>query len=265
MDSQHRFAPGWPGIPARWTSSAKSGVGTSLGSRSAVWFTLSHGIFNEIYYPRIDQASVRDMGMIVTDGALFRSEEKRDATTRVSWLSDGVPAFGISSDCRQGRYRIAKEVLSAPRRDAVLQRTRFSALQGELSQYRLFVLLAPHLGNQGAGNTAWVGDYKGVEMLFAERNDTALALACSVPWCKRRVGFVGSSDGWRDLMAHGELTWDCTRAENGNVALVGEISLAAGMWAERPPVLPTSSLSAGTWRCSPRSIPAAQSTRACTR
>ena len=24
------FAPGWPGIPARWTSSAKSGVGTAV-------------------------------------------------------------------------------------------------------------------------------------------------------------------------------------------------------------------------------------------
>ena len=48
-------APGAPGIPARWTSSAKSGVGTALNANSRVWFTLSHGIFNEIYYPRVDQ------------------------------------------------------------------------------------------------------------------------------------------------------------------------------------------------------------------
>jgi glucoamylase len=40
----------------------------ALGNKSHVWFTLSHGIFNEIYYPRIDQACVRDMGLIVTDG-----------------------------------------------------------------------------------------------------------------------------------------------------------------------------------------------------
>ncbi|HEY6872567.1 MAG TPA: hypothetical protein VI298_07580 [Geobacteraceae bacterium] len=70
MDTPDRFAPGWPGIPACWTSSAKSAMGTSLGTRSRVWFTLSHGILNEIYYPRIDQACVRDMGLIVTDGAL---------------------------------------------------------------------------------------------------------------------------------------------------------------------------------------------------
>jgi glucoamylase len=34
-------APGNPGIPARWTSSAKSGVGTALNPSSRVWFTLS--------------------------------------------------------------------------------------------------------------------------------------------------------------------------------------------------------------------------------
>jgi glucoamylase len=45
------FAPGWPGIPARWTSSAKSGLGTAVSRDSRVWFTLSHGILNEIYYP----------------------------------------------------------------------------------------------------------------------------------------------------------------------------------------------------------------------
>ena len=63
------LAPGWPGIPARWTSSAKSGVGTALSARSRVWFTISHGILNEIYYPRVDHACTRDFGLIVTDGA----------------------------------------------------------------------------------------------------------------------------------------------------------------------------------------------------
>jgi len=51
-----RRAPGWPGSPARWTSANKSGVGTALGG-SAIWFTLSHGILNEVYAPRMDQAA----------------------------------------------------------------------------------------------------------------------------------------------------------------------------------------------------------------
>ena len=56
------FAPNGPGIAARWTSSAKTGVGTALSNQSRVWFTLSHGIFNEIYYPRIDQAASATWG-----------------------------------------------------------------------------------------------------------------------------------------------------------------------------------------------------------
>ena len=56
MSETDRYAPGWPGIPPRWTSSAKSGVGTALNLHSRVWFTTSHGILNEVYYPRVDQA-----------------------------------------------------------------------------------------------------------------------------------------------------------------------------------------------------------------
>lgn len=227
MDATNRNAPGWPGIPARWTSSAKSGVGASLGDKSRVWFTLSHGIFNEIYYPRIDQACVRDMGLVITDGAGFLSEEKRDATSEVHWMAEGVPAFSLVNTCRQNRYRIEKKILADPQRDAVLQQTRFMAREGQIRDYRLHVLLAPHLGNHGAGNTAWVGEYKGMPMLFAERDGTALALASSVPWLKRSVGFVGFSDGWQDLASHQQMTWDYERAENGNIAMTAEVDLEA--------------------------------------
>lgn len=228
MNTADRHAPGWPGIPARWTSSAKSGVGTALSDKSRVWFTLSHGIFNEIYYPRLDQACIRDMELIVTNGADFFSEEKRDTSSEVRWLAEGVPAFHLVNSCRQGRFRIEKKILSDPKRDTVLQQTRFVTLEVDASNYRLFVLLAPHLGNHGAGNTGWIGDFKGVPMLFAERGGNALALACSVPFLKRSVGFVGFSDGWKDLMTNKQMTWNFTRAENGNIALTAEIDLLEG-------------------------------------
>ena len=94
------FAPGWPGIPPRWTSSAKSGVGTALGAESRVWFTTSHGIVDEIYYPSVDRACTRDLGLIVTDGLGFFSEEKRDARSATSPISPGVPAFRIRNTIR---------------------------------------------------------------------------------------------------------------------------------------------------------------------
>jgi glucoamylase len=64
-------------------------------------------------------------------------------------------------------------------------------------------------------------------MLFARRGGLALALACSAPWKKRSVGFVGVSDGWQDLSRHRQMTWDYDRAEGGCVALTGEIDLGA--------------------------------------
>ena len=225
MSTQTRSAPGGPGIAARWTSSAKTGVGTALSNKSHVWFTLSHGIFNEIYYPRIDQACVRDMELIVTDGADFFSEEKRGTDSEIHWLGDGVPAYRLVNTCHEGRYRIEKQIVTDPQRDTVLQYVRFLAQQGALSDYRLQVLLAPHLGNQGSDNTAWVGEFEGTPLLFAQRNGNALALACSAPWKKRSVGYAGSSDGWQDLKAHKQVTWEYTRADSGNVALTAEVDL----------------------------------------
>ncbi|MGD0540751.1 MAG: hypothetical protein ABSB33_04455 [Tepidisphaeraceae bacterium] len=56
--------------------------------------------------------------------------------------------------CRAGRYRIEKQVVTDPQRNTVLQRIQFVAMQGDLSDYHLHVLLAPHLGNHGDGNNA---------------------------------------------------------------------------------------------------------------
>ncbi|MEO6945561.1 MAG: glucan 1,4-alpha-glucosidase, partial [Nitrobacter sp.] len=226
MTTSNCAAPDGPGIPARWTSSAKTGVGTALTNQSRVWFTLSHGIFNEIYYPHIDKACTRDLGLIVTDGAKFFSEEKRDTYHKVEWIADGVPAFKLVNTCREGRYQLIKQIVTDPHRDTVLQQVQFSVQQDAPSDFHLYVLLAPHLENHGGGNTAWVGEFEGTPLLFAQRNGCALALACSAPWIKRSVGYVGSSDGWQDLMAHKQLTWEYTRAENGNVALTAEIDFS---------------------------------------
>jgi glucoamylase len=221
------IAPGWPGIPPTWTSSAKTGLGTALNPASHVWFTISHGIFNEIYYPRVDTACTRDLGLIVTNGSDFFSEEKRHTDSEVSYLAKGVPAYKLVNTCKQGRYRIEKEIIADPQRDVVLQRTRFFPELGSLEDYHLYALLTPHLGNRGSNNTGWVGNYKGVPMLFAERDGYALALASSVPWSGMSVGFAGKSDGWQDLKQHKQLTWHYTRAQNGNIALTGEIDLSA--------------------------------------
>jgi glucoamylase len=219
-------APGSPGIPPRWTSSAKSGVGTALSDTSRVWFTISHGILNEVYYPRVDQACIRDLGLVVTDGVDFFAEEKRDCDSVVEALEDGVPAFLLTSTHHGGRFRIIKRVVADPRSDSVLMQIRFESLGAP--GLRVFALLAPHLVNAGASNTGWRDDYKGHGMLFAEGDGTYLAMGADLPFLASSVGFVGVSDGWQQLFHQRRLTGIYDTATRGNVALTAELALGNG-------------------------------------
>ncbi len=216
-------APGWPGIPPRWTSSAKTGVGTALSPVSRVWFTLSHGIVNETYYPRVDQACTRDFGLLIAGEDGFFSEEKRDCTFEVETLEDGVPAYKLTNTHKDGRYRIVKRVGTDPRHDTLLQQIR---LEGTSEPLCLYALLAPHLVNGGAHNTGWIGEYKGHRMLFAAGDGTYLALGANHRFLDCSVGYVGTSDGWQQLNAHGRLTDLYDHAENGNIALTAELAPA---------------------------------------
>ncbi len=221
------YAPGWPGSEPRWTSSSKSGVGTALNLASQVWFTLGYGAVDEVYYDRLDRASIRDHELLVTDGKGYFSEEKRDTRHEISYPAPGVPAYHIVNTDISGRFKIEKDIITDPYRNVLLQHIKFIPIIGEMKDYHLYSLLAPHIDNHGYGNTAWVGEVKGVTMQFAERDDTALALVSSAPWIKCSAGFIGVSDGWQDLRLHYQMEWAYTRAENGNTALVGEVDLGA--------------------------------------
>jgi glucoamylase len=227
MTDHKRAAPGGPGHEPRWTASAKSGVGTAFDGRSLVWFTLAHGIVNEVYYPRVDRANTRDFGLIVSAGDGFFSEEARDTRSVLHLVAPEVPGYRLVNTCKRGRYEIEKTIITDSERPVLVQRIRFRALVGSLQDYRVFALLAPHIGNQGYDNDAWLGDYKGTPMLFAQRGETALALACHVPWRATSCGFVGVNDGWTQVKAAGALTHVHDEARRGNVALTGEIDLAA--------------------------------------
>jgi len=218
-------APGWPGIPARWTSSAKDGVGAALSEGSRVWFTISHGIVNEIYYPRVDQACVRDLGLIVTDGDAFFAEVKRDCDTVVERIEDGVPAFRLTSTHRGGRFRLINQVIADPRSDSIVLHVRLET--SSKTGLRVFSLLAPHLVNGGAHNNGQLSEYKGHGILCAVGDGTHLAMLGSPPFLARSVGFVGVSDGWQQLSRHRRLTDQYDTATDGNVALSAELAMGA--------------------------------------
>lgn len=217
-------APGTPGIDAKWTFSAKSGIGKSINETSNIVFTIGNGIINEVYYPREDTASLRDMGFIVTDGEQFFSEEKKNTFHEIKMIKEGIPAFHISNTCIEKKYRIDKDIVVDPFRNTILQKVSFKS-DGK-SGYHIYVLLAPHLGNQGADNSGWIGEYKGIPMLYARRDGLSLALACSSKWLKNSAGYVGVSDGWTDLNQHKRMDWQFTSADHGNIALTAEIDIS---------------------------------------
>lgn len=227
MNGAPRMAPGWPGVEPRWTSSAKSAVGTALGDGSRVWFSASHGILNEVYYPEVDTACLRDAGLLVTAANGFFSEEKRDCDHAVEWMEPGVPAFRMVNSCRAGRYVIEKRICTSPEYDVVLQHVLFTPRVGTLDDYTLTMLLSPHLGNHGAGNTGWTGQHRGHDVLYAQREALSLAVACSAPFTQGTVGFVGPHDAWHDVRAHGRLTSIHQRAENGNIVLAAQVDARA--------------------------------------
>ena len=135
--------------------------GTSRSDASLVWFTIGRGVLNEVYYPRIDSPCTRDLYCLVTGPDGFFSDEREDAKHRVEWLAEGVPGFVVTSTCSQGRYRIEKTILTDDRLNVVLQQARFTALKGDVGDYRLHVYLNPHVAGKGNGNTGWVAEFKG--------------------------------------------------------------------------------------------------------
>jgi len=94
---------GHPGIPPRWTSSSKEGVGTAYSTSSRIWFTLSHGILNEIYYPTIDRPQVRDLQFLITDGETFFHEEKRDLDSQIEYIEPHTLGYRVVRRDPDGR------------------------------------------------------------------------------------------------------------------------------------------------------------------
>ena len=71
---------------ANWLPANKTGFGTSYSTASNVWFTLQDGRLSEVYYPRLDTPSVRNLDFVVTDGQSF-AVRVQDASTSLTRLA----------------------------------------------------------------------------------------------------------------------------------------------------------------------------------
>ncbi len=215
---------GAPGLEPRWTSSKKDTVSTAYAASSSVWFTVSHGTLNEIYFPTIDRPQTRDMELLFTDGETFFHEEKRDFEYAFSYLDPSVPAVSVSATSPTG-YKVTKEFISNPHHPVVLMNVKIEGAPEALAKLKCYVLLAPHLDGGGAGNSARSIDVAGKRCILAWKDRYSLALGTSCGFSRSSCGFVGKSDGYQDLSSNKHMDWHFGEALNGNIALTGEVEI----------------------------------------
>jgi len=222
--NNHAF--GWPGLEPRWTHGDKDGIGTAYSAASRIWFTVWNGIVTEVYYPTVDMPQMRDVQLLFTDGQSFFHQETKYLESRIQRMPSclGYRVEGADPD---GRYAYVKEIIADPHLPCLLQRVTVQANREWLSRLKTYVLCAPHLDVGGSANNAFVVQSCGRELLVAEKNGTWLALMCNTPFSRLSVGYVGASDGWTDLSDGFQFDWQFDQALNGNIALTGELELAA--------------------------------------
>lgn len=180
-----------------------------------------------MYYPTVDRPQLRDLQYLVTDGKGFFHEEKRDLQAKVERSSGHALGFCCTNSYPDGRYSIGKEVITDPHLPCLLQQTRLTGPnQAFLSTLKMFVLCAPHLEVGGYGNTGYVTTANGRRILMARKQGVWLAMAATVPFSRMSCGYVGKSDGWTDLHEDFRMDYEFAHANNGNIALTGELDLS---------------------------------------
>jgi glucoamylase len=235
QDSLYRWldqqgeAYGAPGGEPRWTSSVKDSVGTAYSASSRIWFTVSHGILNEIYHPTIDRPQTRDFGLLITDGVSFVHEEKRDLIPTFEYIHPEALGVRYTNKDKEERYQLVKEIICDPHHSVVLMHVRIEAgpngSEEFLDSLKVYALLAPHMDGGGAGNFARAVDVAGRKMLMAWKNQWSLAMSADCGFSRVSCGFVGVTDGWHDLTDNFRMDWEFGSASDGNLALTGELNL----------------------------------------
>ena len=95
----------------------------------------------------------------------------------------------------------------------------------------MYALLAPHLLRGGAEQLGHGFASSRVARLFhVAREDVHLSFGCEPDFTRRSVGYVGASDGWRDLVDNFRMDWEFRAAERGNIALTAELDSSREEW-----------------------------------
>jgi glucoamylase len=242
-------APDGPGALSHFDLARKDCVGTARNTTSKVWFTVANGVLSDVYFPTNDNTNVETLQYVVTDGSTFTDLQTRDTTYTVQATDDRALTCRVTTTDKSGRYRIVTDYVTDPSRPTVLIRSRFSALKGSLSDYRVYVRHDPTLNGNGGGGTGNGGADTGalasagghtllvgsdtVTKTNAANRDYAVpvhsALDVTGGLQQPTNGFAGQpSDGLKQLDASHALTDVHDTAVQGNLVQVARVPLGSG-------------------------------------
>ena len=235
-----------PGALSHFDLARKDCVGTARNTTSKVWFTVANGVLSDVYFPTNDNTNVETLQYIVTDGSSFTDLQTRDTTYTVKATDDRALTCRVTTTAKSGRYKIVTDYTTDPSRPTVLIRSKFVALEGKLSSYRLYVRHDPTLNGNGGGGTgnggADTGDLANagghtllvgsdtVTQTNAANRDYAIpvysALDVSRGFEQATNGFAGqASDGLAQLDADHALSGTARHRAQGNLVQVGRVAL----------------------------------------
>jgi glucoamylase len=229
-------APGGPGGKADWLPANKSGFGTSHSTSSKVWFTLEGGRLSEVYYPRLDTPSVRNLDFMITDGQSFaaRAQDASSSTTRLVGPDQGRRdnkgkpnslTYQIINTDTAKRWRLTTSFVTDPSRPTLLIDVEFTSLDGR--PYQVYAVYQPQLDNPAVEaplNESGLTEASALLSSDAQRQ-VASALVASPAFTETSNGYLGTSDGGADLSQHFHLTTHYSSSPQGTVVQTGRLPL----------------------------------------
>ena len=205
-----------------------------------MWFTLGRTGMTEVFYPDLSTPAVRELQLIISDGT-GAPQRLQDVDVRTEQSDER--SLTLRQIATGRGWSASLTYITDPQRATVLTEVNLRSLTGRPLQ--AFTYYDPSLTRQGNDDTAaTVGD-----ALVASDGSAASALVTEPGFTATSNGYLGSSDGWTDLTAHGTLDWRYPQAGPGNVVQTGQLAidglarqratLALGFGAHRDEALAT--------------------------